>query len=151
RNIGSGGLYCSLRHGQLPGIAFNVGLTSAQVKRGDCRPTGKKFTPVFSLVALFSSSVIQTTPRLNLWTRSRLAAYHYGLDEPPSGETACRFRATSPRTCRDPSGSIDRDLRPIPMPLLPRPAPAQVRFLGEADMTRRARLVGSVENDPKPT
>jgi len=37
------------------------------------------------------------------------------------------------------------------MPLLPRPAQAQVRFRGEADMTRRARLVGSVENDPKPT
>src|SRR5215813_2000764 len=125
--------------------------------------------------------------------RSKLADHRSCLDELPSRKKPRRFRATSPRTCRDPSGSIDLD--PSDLPGLrnnvhvmfssssgssnagcsiawarngaasliqwggaaypnassTQPAQAQVRFRGEADMTRRARLVGSVENDPKPT
>jgi hypothetical protein len=37
----------------------------------------------------------------------QIAVHRYGLDERPSRETQYRFRSTSPRTCRDPSGSID--------------------------------------------
>src|SRR6516165_6290603 len=46
--------------------------------------------------------------------RPKLADHRYHLGEPPSRETPCRFRATSPRTCRDPSESIDLDPSDLP-------------------------------------
>ena len=50
--------------------------------------------------------------------RSKLADHRFCLGEPPSRERPRRFRATSPRTCRDPSGSIDLD--PSRICLVPR-------------------------------
>jgi hypothetical protein len=52
--------------------------------------------------------------RLNLSTQSTLPAHRGSLDERLSRERPCRFRATSPRTCRDPSGSIDLDPSDLP-------------------------------------
>src|SRR6516225_98322 len=46
--------------------------------------------------------------------RPTLADHRSYLDEPPSRETPCRLRATSLRTCRDPSGSIDLDPSDLP-------------------------------------
>src|SRR5215472_15387260 len=46
--------------------------------------------------------------------RPTLADHRSCLDGPWNRETPCRFRATSPRTCRDPSGSIDLDPSDLP-------------------------------------
>src|SRR5262249_50522642 len=88
-----------------PGIAFNVGLASAQVKRGDCCPTEKNHTPVFGLVALFSSPVIQTTPHPGARVGSRVrtaggatrnckptcqAAHSSAVLSPLAGRALCR-------------------------------------------------------------
>jgi hypothetical protein len=66
-----------------------------------------------------------------------------------SEQSDCSRRCKGPKLSgRSRQGAPDRNTQKMPLPSARRAQP-QVRFRGEVDVNRHARLAGSVENDPK--